>query len=139
MKTFAILSFLLFLNVNTQEMNPKEMNNKDCFNIKNFNLLKAHIIENGSNILLQERLVAGTETVSKELSFDNKYIELVQHPNGDEIIIIDKSNKIPTYTCIIESDHLEMSAYASLIENDKSIQTRRNEWCKLITTFLAKE
>lgn len=134
MKTFAILSCLLFLNFTSPEVNTK-----NCFNVESFNLLKAYIIENGSDIILHERIIAGVETVAKEVSFDNKYIELIQHPSGDVILVIDKSKKTPDYTCRLEGDHLKFSAYVSRFDIDKDKESRRSEWCILITKILSKK
>jgi hypothetical protein len=122
-----------------ENFDSQEPNNTNCFNIKNFNLFKAYIIENGSNILLQERIITGVETVSIELSFDDHYIELIQIAESDVILIIDKRNKIPAYTCQIKDGKLKLSMYESRIDSIEGKEIRRNDWCQFITTFLAKE
>jgi len=134
MKTFLLLTSLLFLHLNCQEMN-----NTDCLNAKVFDLFKAYIEENATEIKLQERLVADTETTAKEVSFEDKYVELVQHSKFDEIIVIDKTKKIPPYSCKIAGDSLSLSAYASRFDTDQDVAARKKDWCALIAKIASKE
>lgn len=84
-------------------------------------------------------MVADKEIVSKELSTETKYIELVENSNFDEIIVIDKNNEIPPYSCIIDDNSLKMSAYESRFDTEKDIETRRNDWCEIIHEFDSKK
>lgn len=136
MKTYiiSILSFFLFLNCNYSSMNAQ-----DCFSLEKFDQLKVYITKHHSTIKLSTRLIADRETISKEIQFQDRYIELVESPDMDMIIIIDQSQILPTYFCRKEDNKLKFSAYASRFDTDEDVANRKKDWCQLLEALLNKK
>lgn len=133
MKTYLLLASLTIFNSNCQNMK-----NNNCLDSESFDLLKNEIVENNTTVYLHKRVVADTTIMSKELSANNRYLELIEQQNGEKIIVIDPSNKIPPYSCSMENERLILSAYEARFDTENDIKVRNDDWCDLVSIFRKK-
>ncbi len=110
-------------------------NNEECLTIDNFDSVKNFILKNGIQTKLYKAgLIADTNTLSNQIFFENKTLALIDFQNYNHIIIIDKfdEDKIPAYFVSNENNPCQISAYYSVLETNKSILARKENWCKII-------
>ena len=106
-----------------------------CITLENFNQLKEYILKNSKLIKLHQRVMSDTNTVSREISFNNRFIELI--PEFDaikyyQIIIIDEKKEIPVYFISNENDKIRVSAYYNHLDTDDDLINRESDFCKII-------
>ena len=110
-----------------------------CITHEHFNQLKEYVLKNSKEIKLNQRLICDSNTISRESSFFNRFIELIDYKNHFQIIIIDKNNEIATYFITNENDKLTVSAYYNNFDSDDVLIKRESDFCQIITALNGKK
>jgi hypothetical protein len=129
---FGLFAFLFLLPFSQGEMNEKVEN---CLTIEEFASIVSYIENNGKEIKLSDRLLAGSESLSKEISLGDRTIELEEYQDYKRIIIIDNNTnyKTPTYVVSNKENELHFSAYYSRFDTKDDQEQRKVDWCAVIS------
>jgi hypothetical protein len=107
-----------------------------CFDTNIFLNMVSHVKENGTSVMLHERVFSDGETTAIEVSYENFLLELVTYDADSKLIIIDQEDVIPPYFCEIRDTTLYFYAYESRIDSEEDMEIRKQNWCALVSKIL---
>ncbi|MEI6123063.1 MAG: hypothetical protein WCQ95_05475 [Bacteroidota bacterium] len=122
----------------TNEISGENTLNDDCLAHANFDLVKNYILKNGKlTKLYKTGIMADTTTFSRQVCLKNKTLALVDYSNYYHIIIISQrpQDSVATYYISDDKNPCLISAYYSMLDTEKTVASRKNDWCKIVNAI----